>query len=261
MTAWWALVARELRSQFVSPVAWAVLAGYLLLDGYFFFNLVSRFGMMLQRFEVQARIYRNPELLAAVNLNDFIVANLFMNQLLLLVFIVPVLTMRTFAEERRQGTDELLLTAPVGPGTLVAGKFVGVAVVCGILLAAGTGFLGILLHHGDPETGPMWTGLLGLCLAALALVALGIAVSAATDSQVVAGVGAFALFLMLFIVAWPAEAVGGAGGALLRALSLPVRFESFRGGLLDSADVIYYLSLTAAGLFTARALLATQRWR
>jgi ABC-2 type transport system permease protein len=95
----------------------------------------------------------------------------------------------------------------------------------------------------------------------MALAALGIAVSAATDSQVVAGVGAFALFLMLFIVAWPAEAVGGAGGALLRGLSLPLRFESFRDGVVDSADVVYYVSLIALGLFTARALLASRRWR
>jgi ABC-2 type transport system permease protein len=261
MTAWWSLVARELRSQFVSPVAWAVLAGYLLLDGYFFFNLVSRFGMLVQRFEVQAEIYRNPGILTALNLNDFVISALFMNRLLLLVFIVPVLTMRTFAEERRQGTDELLLTAPVGPGTLVAGKFVGVVVVCGILVLAGTGYLGILHLFGDPETGPIWTALVGLSLVATALAALGIAISAATDSQVVAGVGAFALFLMLFIIAWPAEAVGGSGGAILRALSLPARFESFRVGLLDSADVVFYLSLTAAGLFTARASLAARRWR
>jgi ABC-2 type transport system permease protein len=261
MTAWWALVARELRSLFVSPVGWAVIAGYVLLNGYFFFNLVSRFGLLVQRFEVQAQIYRNPQMLATLNLNDLVVSSLFMNQLLLLVFIVPVLTMRTFAEERRQGTDELLLTAPVGPGTLVAGKFVGVVVVCAVLLVAGCGFLGILLHFGDPETGPMWTGLVGLSLVSTALAALGIAVSAATDSQVVAGVGAFALFLLLFIVAWPAEAVGGTGEALLRGLSLPVRFESFRDGVVDSADVVYYLSLTALGLFTARALLASRRWR
>ena len=257
----WALVARELRSQFVSPVAWAVVAGYVLLDGYFFFNLVSRFGMMLQRYEVHARIYRDPAVLAAINLNDLVVAKLFMNQILLLVFIIPALTMRTFAEERRQGTDELLLTAPVGPGTVVAGKFIGVLAVCALLVAASAGFLGIVMHFGDPETGPMWTGLLGLSLVATALTALGIAVSAATDSQVVAGVGAFALFLMLFIVAWPAEAVGGTGGALLRGLSLPGHFESFRDGVLTSPDVIYYLSLTALGLFSARAILASHRWR
>jgi ABC-2 type transport system permease protein len=257
----WALVARELRSQFVSPVAWAVVAGYVLLDGYFFFNLVSRFAMMVQRFEVQARIYRDPALLAAVNLNELVVAKLFMNQVLLLVFIIPALTMRTFAEERRQGTDELLLTAPVGPGTLVAGKFIGVLAVGAFLVAASAGFLGIVVYFGDPETGPMWTGLAGLSLVVTALTALGIAVSAATDSQVVAGVGAFAFFLMLFIIAWPADAVGGTVGEILRALSLPDHFESFRDGTLSSPDVIYYLSLTLLGLFSARAILASHRWR
>jgi ABC-2 type transport system permease protein len=256
-----ALVSRELRSQFFSPVAWVVIAGYVLLGGYFLFDQVSRFGALVERFEVQAGIYRYPALLDAINLNDLVVAKLFSNQLLLLVFLIPVLTMRTFAEERRRGTEELLLTAPVGPGTLVTGKLVGVLTVCAVLLAASAGFLGILAVYGDPETGPMWTGLLGLALAATALSAVGIAVSAATDSQVVAGVGGFALFLMLFIIAWPADAVGGLGGALLRELSLPERFEGFRDGVLSVADVIWFLSGASLGWFVARALLASHRWR
>ncbi len=255
------LCARELRSQLTSPVAWTVGGGFLLLAGYFFFNLVSQFTVMLSNYSMVAQMTQNPTLLDRISLNEVVVANLFRNLLVLFLFLIPVITMRSFAEERKQGTDELLLTAPVGPGQIVAGKYLGlVTVVLALVLGSGM-FVLVLLRYGDPEPGPVWTGLFGLSLAAMALVALGMAVSAATDSQVVAGVGSFVLFLMLFVIDWPAESVGGATAKVLKGLSLPERFEGFGKGLISSPDVVYYLSLIALGLFAARAILASQRWR
>ena len=261
MSRLWPLTVRELRTQLVSPVAWTVAAGFLLVAGYVFFNLVSQFGVLLRRATVVSQLYDNPGLLARLNLNDMVVARFMAYEMLLLVLVMPILTMRTLAEERRQGTDELLLTAPVGPGAIVTAKFLGVLVIAGAILAGSGSFLGILLQYGDPETGPMWTGLLGLALVASSLAALGVAVSATTDNQVVAGVGSLVLFLMLFVIDWPADTVGGALGAVLEGLSLSRHFESFRDGVLRSPDIVYFLSLTALGLFTARAVLASQRWR
>ena len=255
------LCFRELRSQFVSPVAWTVGAGYLLLAGYFFFNLVAQFGILLGNYTVYAQVMQNPSLLDQVNLNDVVIANLLRNLLVLFLFMVPALTMRSFAEERKQGTDELLLTAPVTPGQIVTGKFLGVLTLAGALVASSGVFILILLRYGDPEKGPIWTGFLGLALAAAALVSLGIAVSAATESQVVAGVGSFVLFIVLFVVDQPAESAGEKLGAVLKALSLPQHFDNFDKGLVVGTDVAYYLSLIALGLFTARAVVASQRWR
>lgn len=255
------LCARELRSQVNSPIAWTVGGGFLLLAGYFFFNLVSQYSVMLSNYAVYAQISQNPGLLERISLNEIVIANLFRNLLVLFLFLIPVLTMRSFAEERKQGTDELLLTAPVGAGQIVAGKYLGIVGVA-LTMVLGSGiFVLVLLLYGNPEPGPVWTGLLGLCLAAMALVALGMAVSAATDSQVVAGVGSFVLFLMLFVIDWPAESVGGGTAKILKALSLPERFDGFGKGLISSPDVVYYLSLTALGLFAGRAILSSQRWR
>ncbi len=251
-----AVAIKEIRSQTASPVGWVVAAGYLLLGGYFFFGLVDRFAAVLRSYAMWA-----PNLADRVNLNEVVIAGLARNLLVLLLFVLPILTMRSFAEERRAGTDELLLTAPAGPGEIVLGKYVGLLAVATAWIAASGSFVLILLRYGDPERGPIWTAWLGLVLAAAAMVALGMAVSAATDSQVVAGIGSFVLFLMLFVVDWPAESVSPRLGAVLKAISLPARFDSFSRGLLTSGDVVYYLSLAAMGLFAARAIVASQRWR
>ncbi len=255
------LCLRELRSQVGSPVAWIVGAGFLLLVGYFFFNLVSQFSQIVSNYAMYAQITQDPSLLARFSLNEIVVSGLFGNVLVLFLFMVPALTMRSFSEERRQGTDELLLTAPVGPAQIVLGKYLGLAGLALVLVGALGVFVAILTHFGDPELGPVFTGLLGLALAAVAMIALGIAVSASTENQVVAGFGTFVVLLMLFVIDWPAESVGGAGGAALRALSLREHFDGFARGLVTSPDVVYFLSLAAIGLFSARAIVASQRWR
>jgi ABC-2 type transport system permease protein len=256
MRAALAVARKELRSQTASPVGWAIAAGYLLLGGYFFFGLVDRFAAALRSYAMWA-----PDLADRINLNEIVVAGLARNLLVLLLFVLPLLTMRSFAEERRQGTDELLLTAPAGPGEIVLGKYLGLLGVATSWIAASGIFALILLRYGDPETGPIWTAWLGLVLAAAAMVALGIAISAATDSQVVAGIGSFVLFLLLFVVDWPAESVSPGLSAVLRGISLPARFDGFARGLVSSPDVAYYVSLAALGLFAARSIVASQRWR
>lgn len=253
----WALVARELRSQVFSPVAWIVWTLFLFIAGWFFFSAVYQFSAIVATYAGLGQ----EDVLEHLNLNEFVIAGLFQNLLVLFLFLVPALTMRAFAEERRQGTDELLLTAPVGAGQVVAGKFLGLLAVALVLVAA-TGFYVLLLtRYGDPETGPIVTGLLGLVLALAALVAVGFAVSTLTKSPVVAAVGAFVAFLLLFIVDWPSESAHGWVKTAMHALSLPAHFEGFARGTVSSVDVAYFVSLAALGLFSARATLASQRWR
>ena len=260
MRAALAVCGRELRSQLASPLAWTISAGFLVTAGYFFFSQVVNYAEAMAQYEMYAQVSQDPNMLERFNLN-LLVEGMFSNVLVLLLFVVPILSMGSIAEERRRGTDELLLTAPLGPGGVVAGKFLGLLLVLWGMLA-GTGlFLFLLTLHGNPERGPIWTGMLGLGLVSAGLLAVGLAVSAATASQAVAGIGTFVLSLLLFTLAWPAEAVGGPLGKVLGELALPAHFDDFTKGLVTGADVAYFLSLSALGLFVARAFLASQRWR
>ena len=256
-----ALVAREVRTQVYSPMAWIVWTLFLFLAGWFFFSLVDQFVILVENTASYAEMMQNRELVDRLNLNELVISGLFGNFLVLYVFLIPVLTMRSFAEERKQGTDELLLTAPVTPGQLVAGKYLGLLAVTGVLVLAAAFYVAVLLHYGDPEKGPIATGLLGLALVVAALTALGFAVSTVTKSQVVAAVSSFVLFLMLFVVDWPAESTEGTLRTMLKALSLPAHFAGFAKGSVTSVDVLYFLSLAALGLFAARTAIASQRWR
>jgi ABC-2 type transport system permease protein len=255
-----AVCARELRSQLASPLAWSIAAGFLVTAGYFFFSQVVNYADAMRQYEMYAQMYQDPTILDRFNLN-MLVEGLFSNVLVLLLFVVPILSMGAIAEERRRGTDELLLTAPVGPGGIVAGKFLGLLLVLWAMLAGSGLFLFLLTLHGNPERGPIVTGLVGLALAGAALLSIGLAASAATASQAVAGIGTFVLCLLLFALAWPAEAVGGTAGKVLGELALPAHFDAFAKGVVTGKDVAYFVSLLALGLFTARALLASQRWR
>jgi ABC-2 type transport system permease protein len=256
-----ALVSREIRAQIYAPIAWVVWTLFLLLAGWFFFSLVYQFIVVVDNASAYAEMMQNREMLDRLNLNDLVVSGLFGNLLLLLVFFVPVLTMRAFAEERKQGTDELLLTAPVSAGEIVAGKYVGLLAITGALVLGAAFYMLVLLHFGDPEKGPIATGLLGLALAVAAMTSLGFAVSSLTKSQVVAAVGSFVLFLLLFVVDWPAESTEGVVKTALKALSLPGHFQGFAKGAVSSVDVAYFVSLVALGLFVARTTIGSQRWR
>jgi ABC-2 type transport system permease protein len=256
-----ALIAREVRAQIYSPVAWVVWTLFLFLAGWFFFSLVYQFIVIVDNASGYAEMMQNRELLERLNLNDLVIGGLFGNLLLLLVFFVPVLTMRSFAEERKAGTDELLLTAPVTPGEIVAGKYLGLLAITGVLVAGAAFYVLVLLRFGDPETGPIATGLFGLALVVGALTAVGFAVSTLTKSQVVAAVGSFVVLLLLFVVDWPAESADGVLRTALKALSLPAHFQGFARGTVASVDVAYFVSLAALGLFVARSAIASQRWR
>jgi ABC-2 type transport system permease protein len=256
-----AVFAREIRAQVYSPIAWIVWTLFLFLAGWFFFSLVYQFVALVESTASYAEMMQNNQLMDRLNLNDLVISGLFGNFLILFVFLIPALTMRSFAEERKQGTDELLLTAPATPGQLVAGKYLGLLAVTSVLVVAAAFYVAVLLRYGDPERGPIGTGLLGLGLVVAALTSLGFAVSTVTKSQVVAAVSAFVVFLMLFVVDWPAESTEGLPRTILKALSLPAHFEGFAKGNVATVDLAYFVSLAALGLFVARTAIASQRWR
>jgi len=250
---------REILSFFVSPVAYFVITGFLLLGGYFFFNLLGMYEIILQR------IAQMPMQMAMdmPNLNQWVVEPFFKTLVVVLVFLVPLLTMRIIAEEKRSGTFELLITSPVKVSEIVLGKFLGVSFVIIVMMLLVFIFPFLLFIYGDPgpEIAPILSGILGLTLCALAFVSLGMAVSSFTESQVVAGICSMVALLLIYVIHSPAEAASGFTADLLMYLSPMIQMQDMLRGVISIKAIVYFLSFISLGLFLSGRALEMQRWR
>jgi ABC-2 type transport system permease protein len=252
-----AIAGKDLRSYFTSPIAYVVLTGYLLLAGWFFFNLLANFNQLLMAY----MSFSAPDMLDAMNLNEMVVAPLLLNLAVVLVILVPMITMRSFAEEKRNGTYELLMTSPITVFEIVAGKFLGGFVFI-LMLVSLTGLYPlILIWFGDPEVGIILSGLLGLLLLGSSFVAIGLFTSSLTDNQIIAAVSCLVTLLLLYIIAWPAQSAGDVLGPLLRYLSLTEHFNELVKGVIDTRDLVYFLSVIAVALFLTLRSVESLRWR
>lgn len=252
-----AIASKDIRSQFVSPIAYVVLTGFLLLGGWFFFNLLARFNFLLQLY----LSFRNPEAMQRLNLNEFVIAPLLQNLSVVLVILVPVITMRSFAEEKRSGTYELLMTSPLSVTEIVLGKFLGAFVFVLVMVLLTGIYPIILLAYGNPELGVIFGGFLGLLLLATAFISLGLLTSSFTENQIIAAVSCLVLLLLLYVIAWPADTAGETMGAVLRYLSLTEHFGEMVKGVIDTSDVVYFLSVVVAALFLTQRSVESLRWR
>jgi ABC-2 type transport system permease protein len=251
------IAGREIAAYFVQPIAYVVMTVFLLLGGWFFFALLRRFDLIQQMYLAM----QNPTALQRMNLNQMVIEPLLHNLAIVLVILVPAITMRTFAEEKRQGTYELLLTAPVRTGEVVAGKFIASAVLILVMVALAGIFPLILVLFGNPEIGVMASGYLGLAFLGVAFVAVGLFTSSITQNQIIAAISCFGALLLLYVISWPAETGGGAWSQLLRYLSLPEHFATMVRGLISTKDIIYFLSVVAVALFLTQRSVESVRWR
>jgi ABC-2 type transport system permease protein len=249
----WALARREVQSYFASPVAYVVLGLFALIFGFLFYAYLEGFISrgMGQGFGGAPEIQ---------NLNQDMLRWLLGDTAWLLLFIIPLLTMRSFAEEIRSGTIELLLTSPLTDFQIVLGKFLGALFLYVSMLALTFLHMAILFFFGDPEWKALLTGYLGVLLFGSALISLGLVFSSLTRNQIVAAVitlGAF-LFLGFF---QSAENWAGAAASFITYLSATQHLEEFTKGVVDSRDVIYYLAFIGLGLFLSKQSLESLRWR
>ncbi len=236
MRAAWVILRKELAVYAVSPLTYVLFGTYLFLAGLFFWMGITLTG------EASLRV---------------LVGNLAVVQL----FVLPMLTMRAFAEERRQGTLELLLTCPVPAGAVVVGKWLAAMVLCGGLLL-GTGLFPIVLSaYGNPDWGIVATSYLGLALVAAAFCAVGLFASTLTDDQVAAGLLGIVMLLPLWLVSRAAGMLPEALSEPLRELSLLGHLQSFDRGVIDTVDLSYFVLLTGFFLFLAWRSLESRRWR
>lgn len=251
----WAIYKKELRLYFTSPVAYVLLTIFLLIAGYFFYSIFAFFT----RASMQAAM--NPQMGRDLNVTESVLRPLFANLSVILLLLMPLLTMRLFAEERRAGTIELLLTYPVRDGAVLVGKYLAAFTVY-VVMIAGTLLYPLLLVivRATPEWGPLATGYLGLLLMGAMFLAVGVFASSLTENQIVAAIVTFGLLLMFWIIGWTAEIVGGPLGTVLTHLSILEHNDTFAKGVLDTKDIIYYINFTALALFLTLRSLEARRW-
>jgi len=196
-----------------------------------------------------------------MNLNERVIRPLLSNISVVGLFLIPMITMRLFAEEKRTGTIELLATSPVSDIQVILGKWTAAVVLYGgMLLLSALNFL-FLFKYGRPDWKPLAIGYLGLLLQAGALLAIGTFISTLTKNQIIAGAVTFAVCLLLWILEWVTGFDTAAWARVMAYMSVITHFESFAKGLLDSKDVIFYVTLIFLGLFLTARSMESLRWR
>jgi len=250
-----AIFKKEVRSYFVSPVAYGVLCIFAIIAGFFFWIITG----VYQTASLQSMM--NPMMGQGLNASDWVFRPLFRNLAVILLFMMPALTARLFAEEKKQGTAELLFTYPIRDVELLLGKFLAALALLLSMLAMTVAYPLLLALFIRVEWGPTLAGYLGLVLLGLAFLALGTFISSLTEHQLIAFAVAFGAALFLWIVAWPADQAGPTLRALVSHLSIIAHQESFAKGLIETKDVIFYLNFTLFFLFLTLRSLESKRWR
>ena len=250
-----AIAHKELRSYFASPIAYMVIGSFALVYGFFY--------IVMEEFFVRASLQMGqmgggPQ---AANVNEMMIRPLMQNILILVLFITPMLTMRTFAEEKRSGTIELLLTSPLTDFQIVFGKFLGAMALYGATLGVTLLHIAILFAVGRPEWKPIATAYLGIFLFGGCFISLGMFISSLTKNQIIAGTISFVVFLMLWVINWIGSFSGPTVNALTSYLSVVDHIDDFWKGVIDTTHLVYYTSFIAFGLFLTAKSVDMERWR
>ena len=248
-----AIAHKELRSYFASPIAYIVIGFFALLFGWFYVGILDYFvksGMQMSQMGPQS-----------MNINQQMIRPLLLNMTVVFLFLLPLITMRTYAEERRSGTIELLLTSPLTDFEIVAGKFLGAMSLYAAMVGITLLHFGLLFFYGNPDWKPLVTAYLGLLLFGGCFVALGLFISSLTKNQIVAGAATFGVFLLLWVIDWIGQSLGPTGESVLKYLSMTDHLEDFIKGVIDTKHVVYYLSFIAFGLFLTMRSVDAERWR
>ncbi len=253
-----AIAGRELRSIFATPVAYVIFTVYAVFAGFIFFASLGLFLTQLQQIQALGML----QLLEQWNLNDVVIAPAFFTFAIVFLVLIPLLTMRAFAEERATGSIELLLTSPVSVWEIVIGKYLAVLAIVALLVALTALYPCLLLLYGNPEVLQTLAGLLALFLYGAALAALGCFVSALTRNQIIAGsVGIVAALVLLVLPAAAEGAQNEAVRSLLQYLGTSSHYEQGLRGELRSEDLVYFGAMILIFLSLGRAAIDSLRWR
>jgi ABC-2 type transport system permease protein len=251
----WAICKKEVKTYFTSPIAYVVIVVFLVLVGFFFYSLIWWFNSQ------SLQMARNPYYLQQLNINQMVYSPLFHNMSIILLLMLPLLTMRLFSEEKKRQTDELLYTSPISINQIIVGKYVASLVVLFLMLFL-TGIHSIFTFaYGNPEIGSILNGYLGLFLMGAAFISIGIFFSSLTENQIVSAILTFGALLLFWILSWASYSAGGMWKDILSYLSFFQHFDDMTRGILDTTDIVYYLSFIFFGLFLTHSVIQSRRWR
>lgn len=245
---------KEMKSYFASPIAYLLLTIFAVIFGFFFYSATRFF--VLQGMQMQMMGRGMP-----MDVNEYVIRPLLTNASVIGLFLIPMITMRLYAEEKRSGTIELLMTSPVRDLEIVLGKWLAALVLYAAILGVAGINMAILFAFGRPDWKPILVGFLGLLLQGGCLLAIGIFISTMTRNQIIAGGATFAVCLMLWVLDWVSAYDQSAWGKVVSYLSVVTHFEPFAKGVVDSKDVIFYLTMIFFGLFLTARSVESLRWR
>lgn len=250
----WIIAKRDYKTYFSSPVAYVVSFMFLGIMGYMFIAGLGHFNL-------QNRQYQSFNMGHAVSITDGVVRPLFGNMNVILMMMLPLVTMRLFAEEKKNHTIELLMTSPVSLTEIILGKFLSSLLLVISLLAVTIVYPITLALAGKPDWGPILSSYLGTVLMTSCYLSVGVLFSALTENQIIAAAMTWGLILFFWLISWFSQLVGPVWGELLNYLSLISHFNNFGIGLISSSDVVFFLSFTGIGLFLTHRVLDSYRWR
>lgn len=250
------IFGKEMRSYFGSPVAYVMAGVFLLFTGFVFRNQVLEFHDMsvflkFAEYEEKSRL----------NVNEVVVESFFEFQTFVWMIVIPMLTMRLYAEEKRGGTYELLMTSPITSGQILMGKFFACYVLYILIETLALGYLGILSIYARIDWGPVFSGALGVLLQGGAFISVGILASSLTENQIIAAVLSFFMLILLWIIDWAARFADGLLFVVLKFLSLVEHTRDMIEGVVDTHDIVFFLSVTVFFLFVTHHVLESRRWR
>jgi ABC-2 type transport system permease protein len=254
----WTVIRKEMSSYFHSPIAYIVLATFAFVFGYFFYSILRVFVMQSMMAPQYAEMMGQS---MHMNVNEMVIRPLFRNVAVICLLMLPFITMRLFAEEKKTGTIELLMTSPLTDLQIILGKFFAAVLLYACMLAITFFFMLFLFRYGHPDWKPLMSGYLGMLLLGGCFLAVGLLFSTVTTNQLVAVVLTFGLLLMLWVIDWAGDYATGTLAQLASYLSITGHLENFLKGVLDVRDAVYYLSVTALSLFLTARSVESVRWR
>ncbi len=260
MKGLYAVYRKEMSHYFVSPIAYIVAGVFLLLTGFFFTRVLS--SVIEQAFEMgmQSMQFGGG---SNIDVPSVTIRYFFGVLSSILLFLTPMLTMSVYAEERKRGTIELLMTSPVTDAEIVLGKFLASFTLLVIMLVPTVCYSVFMFLHSEPAA--PWKVLmcayLGALLLGSVLLALGSLFSSLTENQIIAAVLTFGVFLILWVIDFGSRNSSTTLGAVTQYLSVVRHYDDFTRGVLDTANVVFYLSLLVLSIFLTIRSLDSMRWR
>jgi ABC-2 type transport system permease protein len=254
-----AIYTKELRSYFVSPVAYVIAGVFLFLSGYLFRNILMQFNFWCLQFGQRAQMMGGQ--MPALNLNEMVVTQFFSVMDFIWLLVIPMLTMRLIAEEKKSGTIELLMTSPLSTAEILLGKFAACLTLYTLIVAL-TGIYCVILElYGSPDWGPILSAYFGYLLLGGTFIGVGLLASALTENQIVAVLLGFGMLLLLWLIDWSASFAGPTAAKILQYVSIIEHLKDFQRGVIDTKDVVFYLSFIFLSLFLTSRVLESRRWR